>query len=351
MFEFGLPWAFALLPLPLIAWWLLPEFRRRDAALVAPFFSRVVELTGEKPGSGSVVARRRPAQHLVRLVGWALIVTAIASPEFVGEPVLVVKEARDLMIAVDISGSMNTPDFTLPDGSRATRLEAVNHVLDDFVARRDGDRMGLIVFGSQAYLQTPFTPDLATVRALLKDAEVGMAGPQTAIGNAISLGVRLFEADSADSAESSVLVLLTDGVDAGSTVTPIQAARVATELQNVVIYTIGIGSTNAPGADLDEAMLTEIAEMTGGRYFNASDRTQLESAYETLEQLEPIEYEEASNRPTELLYHWPLGAFLVVTLAFQLIMAATSDSTSLPPTTDPRPPTLDHGPSTLDHNA
>ncbi len=325
MFEFGFPWAFALLPLPLLAWWLLPEFRQRHAALAAPFFDRVVKLTGQQPGPGSVVAERRTTQHLVRMVGWILVVTALASPQFVGEPVLVVKEARDLMIAVDISGSMSTPDFKLPDQSRATRLEAVNRVLDDFISRRDGDRMGLIVFGSQAYLQTPFTPDLRTVQALLSEADVGMAGPQTAMGNAISLAVRLFEADSSDSAASNVLVLLTDGVDAGSSISPIQAARAAVELENVVIYTIGIGSTNAPGADLDEATLTEIAEMTGGHYFNASDRAQLESAYETLEQLEPIEYEEASSRPTKLLFHWPLGVLIVVSLAFQLIIAVTSD--------------------------
>jgi Ca-activated chloride channel family protein len=322
MFEFGFPWAFALLVLPLLVRWLVPEFRRKNAALAAPFFDRVVALTGEKPGTGSVVSQVGLPQHIVRFVGWALIVTAIASPRFVGEPVLVVKQARDLMIAVDISGSMNRPDFERADGTRSTRLEAVNNVLDDFVSRREGDRLGLMVFGSQAYLQTPFTPDLATVRALLEENEVGMAGPQTAIGNAISLGIRLFEADSAD---SSVLILLTDGVDTGSSISPFQAARAASELENVVIYTIGIGSTDAPGADLDETTLTEIAEMTGGRYFNASDRLQLESAYETLDQLEPIEYEEASNRPTELLFHWPLGAFLVIALAFQLVSGATID--------------------------
>jgi Ca-activated chloride channel family protein len=323
MFEFDFPWAFVLLPAPLLIWWLAPAFRQRKAALVAPFFDRIVTLTSQKPGPGSVVAHRSIARFIVLSLAWVLVVTALALPRIVGEPELVVRESRDLMIAVDISGSMQTRDFTLPDDSRVSRLEAVNYVLDDFVARRDGDRLGLIVFGSQAYLQTPFTPDIPTVQALLNDADVGMAGPQTAIGNAISLSLRFFKSDST---RNSVLVLLTDGVDAGSSVSPRQAARAAADLENVTIYTIGIGSTGIPGAELDERTLSEVAELTGGRYFNASDREQLEAAYETLDQLEPIEYEEASYRPTQQLYTWPLGAMLIVTLLAQLAFAVGGGS-------------------------
>lgn len=319
MFEFGYPWAFALLPLPLLVWWLLPPLRQERTALVVPFFERLVQLSGEKPGPGSVVSERTLMQHLVRLLSWVFLVVALASPQFVGEPSLVVKSSRDLMLAVDISGSMSTRDFVTEEGERMTRLEAVNDVLDAFISRREGDRMGLIVFGDQAFLQAPFTPDLETVRGMLAQAEVGMAGQRTAIGNAIGLSVELFQTDSSD---TRVLVLLTDGVDSGSQIPPIQAARAAA-LDSIIVYTIGIGDPTARSADLDERSLQDIAAETGGRYFLAIDREALEEVYNVLDELEPIEYEEESYRPVTLLYFWPLAGVFILTLLYQGSVALT----------------------------
>ena len=317
MYEFGWPWALALLPLPLLVWWLIPPLRQRRTALAVPFFEQLVALTGEKPGPGAVVASRTIWQHGVRLLGWVLLVGALASPQFVGEPSLVVKSARNVMVAVDISPSMDTRDFRDPDGRPMSRYDAVNEVLDTFISRREGDRMGLIVFGAQAFLQAPFTPDLETVRSLLAETSVGMAGQRTALGNAIGLSIELFQTDSTD---TRVLILLTDGVDSGSDIPPIQAARTAA-LDRIIIYTIGMGDPNARFADLDERMLQSIAAETGGRYFRAIDRDALEEVYQAIDDLQPIEYEEASYRPVTLLYFWPLGVLLVLTLFQQGLVA------------------------------
>jgi Ca-activated chloride channel family protein len=188
--------------------------------------------------------------------------------------------------------------------------------MDEFIEQREGDRMGLIFFGTQAYLQVPFTTDLKMVFNLLHEVEVGMAGQKTAMGNAIGRSVELFEADSVD---KKVLILLTDGVDSGSEINPIQAARTAA-LDSVLIYTIGMGDPNAGLFDLDERTLRQIASETGGKYFRAIDREQLEGVYAEINMLEPIEYEDESYRPVKLLYFWPLSAAFIVAILHQLTL-------------------------------
>src|SRR5262245_50969944 len=205
--ELAWPWALLALPLPLLAWWLLPPYRERQAALQVPFFTRLAAATGETPQPGAVVLRRLPLQMIGAVVVWCLLVLALARPQWVGEAITHDVSARDLMLGVDISGSMDQPDFRAADGTTKRRLDGVKQVIDAFIARRRGDRVGLILFGSKAYVQAPFTQDLRTTQALLHQAQVAMAGQQTAIGDAIGLAIKSFETSKA---EQKLLVLLTD---------------------------------------------------------------------------------------------------------------------------------------------
>jgi len=223
------------------------------------------------------------------------------------------------MFAIDLSGSMATTDWEI-NGKRATRWDAVKDVMAGFIKKREGDRIGLILFGTQAYLQVPFTSDLNVVNNYLQESEVGMPGERTAIGNAIGLGVKLFDADSTD---RKVMILLTDGVDSGSEINPIQAARTAAA-DSVVIYTIGIGNPVAKIFDVDEPMMKQIAKDTNGKYFLAIDEKQLEDVYKTLDELEPIEYEEETYKPATLLYYYPLGIVIILALLNQLTFGFVS---------------------------
>jgi Ca-activated chloride channel family protein len=281
--------------------------------MAVPFLKRFMESTGIRAKSGVSISKKKMINIISLTIIWILLLIALASPRLVGEPDLQLKTARSLMFAVDLSGSMATTDWTI-DEKRATRWDAVKNVIEEFITRREGDRIGLILFGTQAYLQVPFTSDLKVVNKYLKESEVGMPGERTAIGNAIGLGVRLFEADSV---ERKVMILLTDGVDSGSEVNPIQAARAAAR-DSVIIYTIGIGDPNAQLFDIDEVMLRQIAKDTGGKYFLAIDKDKLEEVYKTLDELEPIEYEEETYRPATLLYFYPLALVLFIALINQL---------------------------------
>jgi len=313
VFEFGFPEAFFLLPLPLILYFLLPPLRQQKTFMSVPFFRKFIESTGIGGESGVSVSKKKLINSITLGVMWILFIGALAYPRLVGEPELKVKDARSLMFAIDLSGSMATTDWTI-DGKRASRWDAVKNVMAEFIERRKGDRIGLIVFGTQAYLQVPFTSDLNVVNKYLQELEVGMPGERTAIGNAIGLVVRLFEADSV---ERKVLILLTDGVDSGSEINPVQAARAAAA-DSVVIYTIGIGDPTSNLFEVDETMMKQISKDTDGKYFLAMDEKQLDEVYNTLDELEPIEYEEESYRPATLLYFYPLGALILIALLNQL---------------------------------
>jgi Ca-activated chloride channel family protein len=315
--ELELPWALALLPLPLLVWWLLPAYRERREAVRIPFFEEATAASGRRPSAGAVVPRRNWLQGLLAPLGWGLLVLAVARPVWVEDPIEKVEAARDLMLAVDLSRSMEARDFRSPEGRRLDRLEAVKGVLDDFIARRAGDRIGLVVFGGQAFLQAPFTLDHDVCRALLAETRIGMAGPQTVIGDAIGVALKSFEASEA---EDKVLVLLTDGNDTGSRIPPSTAADLAARA-GVTIHTVAIGDPETSGEErVDLEALRAIAGATGGRAFRGEDREGLEAIYRELDALAPVELETLSYRPRRALFHWPLGAAVLLVFAYHLLM-------------------------------
>ena len=242
---------------------------------------------------------------------------ALARPQYVEPPIEKIESARDLMLAVDLSGSMDTRDMLDPEGNRIQRLDAVKLVLDDFISRREGDRLGLVVFGNQAFLQAPFTQDHDLVRSLLEQTRPRLAGPQTMIGDAVGLTIKTFESSEA---EDRVLVLLTDGNDSGSKVPPKKTAEIAAD-NGITIHTVAVGDPSSRGeGEMDVEILREMAAATGGETFRADDREELEDIYRRIDELAPVDVEAVSYRPTRPLYHWPLGGAVVLILAYQLLM-------------------------------
>jgi Ca-activated chloride channel family protein len=313
--QLGFPWALLLLVLPLLVR-LLPAHRQARESVRAPFFRDLARVAGLEPSPGAVALSRTLWQRILVPLGWLLVVTALARPQWVEEPMTQIESARDLMLSVDLSGSMETRDFEQPDGRLVDRLTAVKLVLDDFVSRREADRLGLILFGSAAFLQVPFTLDHAVFRDLLEEAQIGVAGPHTMLGDSIGLAIKAFEASEA---EQRVVILLTDGNDTQSKVPPVKAAELAAR-KDITIHTIGVGDPAAAGeAPLDEQTLREVARLTGGQYFRARDLGELEEVYERLDALEPLDYEAFSYRPRHELYAWPLGAFLALVLGYHLL--------------------------------
>jgi Ca-activated chloride channel family protein len=291
----------------------------KSASLSIPNFKKAQEYTGQHPRSSALVKRRNIFAWIGLILIWVLLLAALSSPQLVGKPEMKVKTSRNFLIVADISFSMAQTDWMI-EGEKATRWEALKKVLHDFIARREGDRMGLIFFGSSAYIQAPFTPDLETVDNMLEEADVGMAGQMTNIGKAIVKGIEMFDQDTI---KTKVMLVLTDGVDAGTDILPLDAADLA-EKDSILVYTIGIGDPSGSGSDLDEKTLEEIAEMTGAQYFRAIDADRLEEIYEELDKLEPIEYEEEEYKPTTLLYYYPLGGAIVLALLLSLIFSSIS---------------------------
>ncbi len=313
MIHFAWPWAFILLPLPYLVYrFAPPALAAEEAALWVPQLSRFGLARHEQS-----LAVRSKLYKLLVLLCWLLLVIACARPQWLGDPVDFPVSGRDLLLAVDLSGSMETADFELR-GQAVQRIDALRVIADDFIQRRTGDRVGLILFADQPYVQAPLTFDLSTVRILLGEAAIGMAGKQTAIGDAIGLALKR---TTADEAKQRVLILMTDGANTAGQLTPQKAAELAAK-QGLKIYTIGIGAdemqvrnfffsqTVNPSADLDEKTLTAIAEQTGGRYFRAHNTAELEQIYQMLDQLEPAEREQDRYRPVSDLFYWPLGLAL-----------------------------------------
>lgn len=315
MIEFIWPWIFLSLPLPVIINKMMPRAVNRDASLYVPFFKSMARIEAVNPRLGS----RSKLVTLLAILTWLLLVTATSRPQWIGEPIQLPTTGRDLMLAVDISGSMEAQDIQL-EGRNATRLQVVKSVVGEFVEQRTGDRLGLILFAARAYTQVPLTFDRKTVETLLYEAEIGIIEENaTAIGDAIGLGVKhLRERPEA----SRILIILTDGVNNAGEVTPVQAGRLAAR-EGIRIYTIGIGADSTvrnslfgprtinPSADLDEATLSAIAESTGGRYFRARDREELRIIYQILDELEPVEQDAETFRPIITLFYWPLGLALI----------------------------------------
>lgn len=309
MISLAFPWALLLLPLPFVLCWLFPPHRERVPALRFPFFRRIVETASTKPSPGTVVLSRSRLQMATAVLIWLLLVLALARPERLGEPVEINKSARDVVLAIDISGSMDAKDFVAPGGARKQRLEGVRSVVDDFIAGREGDRMALIVFGSKAYLQAPLTEDLETISELLNQTEVGIAGPHTALGDAIGLAIRTFEISDM---EQRLLILLSDGTDTASRMSPMNAAEIAND-RGIEIYTIGVGDPKASGENrVDLATLQDVAIRTDGQYFFAEDEAGLQKVYDRIDQLAPREVETLSYRPRQVLAYVPLGVAGVI---------------------------------------
>jgi Ca-activated chloride channel family protein len=319
MLSLAWPWVLLALPLPFIVRALLPEANQlQEAGLRVPSFV----------GFDVLADRSRSEQLLnwriwVAMIAWVLLVIAAARPERIGDELDVPVSGRNLMLAVDLSGSMDQKDFELGN-RRVDRLTATKAVASDFISRREGDRIGLILFGERAYLQVPLTLDRETVKILLMEAFIGLAGEKTAIGDAITLAVKRIH-DQEEDAGEQVLVLLTDGANTAGEIDPMKAAELAAQV-GLRIYTIGIGAEQLevasiiggrrrvnPSADLDEETLTGIADLTGGRYFRATDTATLQDIYRLVDELEPVEEPEAGFRPVQSLYFWPLSGVFALT--------------------------------------
>jgi len=315
MYTLFYPWLLLLILLPPLLRIVLRPYRESRQAIRVPWFQRMATLLEQKPSAGAVIADTKILVLLFFWVLWILIVLALARPQFLEPPVSRVLPTRDLMLLVDLSGSMEAQDFTNAKGDRVDRLTAVKEVLDDFLTRREGDRVGLIVFGNAAFVQVPFTQDLEATRQLLEETAVRMAGPRTAFGDAIGLGITLFERSEV---KYRVMIALTDGNDTGSKVPPAQAAKIAQD-NDIVIHVVGVGDPTTTGEEkLDEEALTDVASTTGGRYFHAADRDQLEEIYTELDRIDTRPVDAETYRPRTDLFYWPLAAFMLLGLLFHL---------------------------------
>lgn len=319
MYELALPWLLLALPLPLLAWWLLPPHQESSASIRLPFFEQVALAAGVVPSEGSVVARRTWPKVACEGAAWCLVVLALARPQFVEPPIEKVEPQRDILLALDLSQSMDAKDFPGADGKPLARVEAVRQVVADFVGKRPGDRIGLVVFGDAPYPLAPFTMDHALVETMIADAVPGMAGPRTSLGDALGLAIKMFEKTTVP---EKVLIILTDGNDTASRMPPLKAADIA-KAKGVVVHTVGIGDPGAAGEDkLDAATLQTIAEKTGGRYFFGGDQTQLASIYQVLDQITPQDQRNLTWRPRVELFHWPLLAAVLLLAAFHVVAGA-----------------------------
>ena len=314
MIHFAWPWLWLILPLP----WFIRRFfpaanTAEQAALKVPF----LEDFGVAQSQQTTLSNK-PWLLWLAIAAWCLLILASTRPQWLGDPIEQGVSGRDLMLAVDLSGSMKERDFIV-NNQAVDRLTATKTVANEFIERRVGDRLGLILFGTNAYLQTPLTFDRTTVQILLNESALGLAGENTAIGDAIGLAVKRLQSQT----DSRVLILLTDGANTAGEVSPIKAAEIAAQ-HHLKIYTIGIGADEMivrsffgsqrvnPSRDLDEKTLTVIAEKTGGRYFRARNTDELKQIYHLLDELEPVEKDKQFFRPRSELFFWPLSIALLL---------------------------------------
>ncbi len=324
MLQFEFLQALLLAPLPLLVYFLVPTAKINNSALLkVPFFN---ELDSFRSNNYSQAVSKSGKLFLLSLL-WILLLIASARPVWLGDEIILPAEGRDLMLAVDVSGSMQRGDMQL-NGEAVDRLSIVKVVLRDFISRRNGDRLGLVLFGTNAYLQTPLTFDTTTLEQFLLEAEIGIAGEATAIGDAIGLSIKRLQDSEVN---SRVLILLTDGSNTAGAVNPLQAAKLAKE-KRLKIYTVGIGAdrmdapgifgtsffsqTINPSADLDEKTLKAIAETTGGKYFRAKNAKDLADIYKILDELEPVESDHLSYRPKRALFHYFLAAAFIISMLY-----------------------------------
>lgn len=313
MLEWQWPWIGLLLPLPWVVHKLLPPADSTPAAIRVPFFEDLAQSSGGVSSYPKISA-------ILSVLMWLLLLISAARPVWYGEPVDIATSGRDLMLAIDISDSMRIDDMQI-DGRQRMRIDVVKTLAGEFIRSREKDRVGLILFGQQAYLQTPFTFDRDSVVEQLTQAQAGFAGSSTAIGDALGLAIKQLRDRPA---KSRVLILLSDGSNTyGSD--PLDAITVAAEA-GIKIHAIGMGADIHtgrdvigrkievnPSRDLDEPTLAAIADATGGVYFRAKNPDELSEIYATIDQLEPAPARELI-RPERSLYHWPLFLSLLCAL-------------------------------------
>ncbi|MCX8515013.1 MAG: VWA domain-containing protein [Burkholderiales bacterium] len=322
MIQIAYPWILIVFFLPFLLRYFLTRATTNNAALKVPFISDLINIFNHnRLDAGQKILSK--LKYFIFLI-WLLIVISASGIQWLGKPVLIPQLGRDLMLAVDLSGSMRTPDMII-DGKSYTRIAVVKDVGSKFINQRSGDRVGLILFGSKPYLQTPLTFDRQTVKEMLNDATIGLAGEQTAIGDAIALAVKQLISYPST---SKALILLTDGGNNTGVFDPIDAAKLA-QKEHIKIYTIGLGAKQLtiqtmfgpqvinPSSDLDIDSLRQIAQITGGQFFRAEDGNELQNIYTKINSLEPVKSDSATVRPKTLLYPWTLS--LALLLSFILI--------------------------------
>lgn len=325
MINIEYPWFLALIILPVLMYWIFPRAKEdKQLALKTPFFDQLESQMG-----GSLEHNFKRANYFKYLLSiiWILLIISGSGIQWLGKPVSLPQSGRDLMMAIDLSGSMAIEDMKKPNGKMESRFDLVMRVANDFLDTRKGDRVGLILFGTRAYLQTPLTFDIPTVKKMLDDSSIALPGPQTAIGDAIGLAVKKLKDYPGD---SKALVLLTDGENNSGALQPMQAAEIAKQ-NGIRIYTIGLGGGQMmiqttfgqrlvnTSEDLDTTVLEKIAKMTGGKYFRAQNSGDLQSVYKAIDKLEPIESDKTVVRPITYLYPWTLGVALFLSFIIVVI--------------------------------
>ena len=322
MLTFAWPWLIFVAPLPWLMYRFMTPAKLTRNALQIPFFHAVSATKRNYAVSPQLWKK------ILLIMVWCSLLAASVRPQWTGDASQVPVTGRDMMMAVDISGSMKARDMAI-NGVQVNRLEAVKHVASDFISRRQGDRLGLILFGTHVYLQTPLSLDLDTVKALLFEAEIGIAGEKTAIGDAVILAIKKLRDTTAEQ-QDNILILLTDGTNTSGLIDPLKAAELA-RFTNLRIYTIGIGAETktfnwlsglqftSPSTELDEGILLKMAEMTDGKYFRATDIDSLEEIYSLIDQFEPISQDALYLRTVEELFMWPLSFAMLATMVLAFL--------------------------------
>ncbi len=317
MLEFTYLWIFLLLPLPLIVRYFLTAQKRSYTQVWIPLAQGISDQQSS--------IEKSSLSALIPWLVWLLLLVTLAKPIWFGDPIRLQQESRDMIVSLDLSGSMKEVDMPL-NGKSVDRLTLVKDLLNQFIDQRQGDRLGLILFADHAYLQTPLTFDLKTIKQMVSETEHGLVGNKTAIGESIALAIKRFVENKN---EQRVLILLTDGANNSGVIEPLQAAKQAAK-NNITIYTVGIGADEMvrrtifgkqrfnPSADLDEKALTEIATITGGQYFRARNQDEFQNIYQKLNLLEPIESDFLEFRPEKNLYYWPLSLAILILFLFSL---------------------------------
>ncbi|GAA0811521.1 VWA domain-containing protein [Colwellia asteriadis] len=313
-------WVFSLLLLPIILVWLLPTFKQKSLAIRIPFFALAADAIGAKASQGAKVNQKSLLTWLFAGIIWISLVTALAQPMQLGATIKSSTISRDIMLAIDLSGSMDEPDFPTDNGETIQRLQGVKQVVSQYISDRKDDRIGLIVFGTQAYLQVPFTQDLTSAEQLLNETQVAMAGPHTAIGDAIGLALKTFEASKVD---DKILILLTDGADTGSRMSPLNAAQIAKQ-SNLRIFTIGIGDEHGEGQyRVDFSTLKKIASTADGEFYQAQNSQALTNIYQQIDQIAAVETPHTKTRKETSLVHFPLLIALSCLVLILLVQVLT----------------------------